>query len=222
MGEKSFKRLVTTGIFTVFILTACNIFNPSGEGDLPETSEGKLSVGQSLLQSGDYAGAMNAFKGAIEDDSTNSFAYYSYAKAARFKHELNGLQLSKELTGLDGSSVQVPFLDTETELLNTYLGATTIIRPILEILITRDSLTRWYNDYDDESKTSKNDIARRAIMDTYWEDGKNGVAGTHPKSDFPLSDGVINFEKVTPDMALVLVVHVFASLKDLNGDGVID
>jgi len=34
---------------------------------------------------------IDAFAAAIEKDSTNTLAYYSYAKAARFKYNLNGL-----------------------------------------------------------------------------------------------------------------------------------
>jgi len=222
MTNSSIKWFSRGLISIVILLSACNIFNPSGEGDLPDSTEGMISVGQSRLKEKDFSGALIAFAAAIKDDSTNSLAYYSYAKAARFEYELNGLTLSKALTDTAGGNI--PFIDTKNKVATEYLRATIRIKPVLSILANRDSLTRWFKYLSDkEDAIESDDNARKRIrfIENYLDSADNNP-GLYKRADFPLMDGVINYEKILPDLTMIILVHAIIQIKDLNGDTTIN
>ncbi len=227
------KWLLRLFFIAGFIFTACNLFNPSGEGDLPDSAEGMLSVGQSRLQNQDWDGAMKAFAAAIKEDSTNSLAYYGYCKAVRFKWDLNGITLSKELEDTNSNS-KIPFNDTNKyDIYSNYLKATHRLKPAMSKLAKRDSLTRWMKLHmDTEYYLSEKDNEtgdnigkaqkRRSFIRAYIDSANHGVYGYYDSVDFPLMDGVINYEKIMPDLTMVLLVHTFMNLKDINGDSTLD
>ncbi|MBF0432185.1 MAG: hypothetical protein HQK83_12950 [Fibrobacteria bacterium] len=222
-NKKIVKQAFLSLLTGAFIFTACNIFNPSGEGTLPESTEGMVSVGQSRLKDQDWSGAMEAFGKAIEADSTNSLAYYGYAKAVRFKYNLNGLEMSKEFT--DTSSGQIPFITLGNEDATMYLKSSTLIKPVLSKLAKRDSLTRWFalKDMDPVSLYTldpTSGMTRKNFINNYLT--KSGTPGYYSEEDFPLSDGFINYEKILPDLTLITLVHTIMKIKDLNNDTVIN
>ncbi len=223
MAKKRFSSKWILGLSALFIYS-CNVFNPSGDGDLPESAEGRVSVGQSHLQNQKWDEAIEAFSKAIEKDSTNSFAYYGYSKAVRFKYDLNGLSLSEELTGATegGTTGQVPFVSASNEELNVYLAATSRLKPVLSKLVKRDSLTRlWRRSNENPINYDKITDAQVSWINNYLEQAKTDPT-KYKVAEFPLMDGVINYEKITPDLTLILLVHTFVGLKDLNNDGIIN
>jgi len=223
MGEKSLKRFVLGSILLALILSACNIFNPSGEGNTPESTEGLVSVGQTLLQAGEFQEAMDAFEKAFLQDPTNSLARYSYAKAVRFRYNFNGLKLSEELTNIDpNSTTDIPFINTELSIMNQYYQTTWRVKPVLEGLIERDSLTRIWKNKDKPNKTNEEERQHDWLFNTYFTEAVSGTSDRFQERTFPISDGVINYEKVTPDMTLLLLIHVFADLKDIDQNHVLD
>ena len=189
------KWFLRISLSIVFIITACNIFNPSGEGSAPESDEGQVLEGQVKLREQDWDGAMEAFAQAIEEDSTNSLAYYSYAKAVRFKYNLNGITLSQELTDTAGG--KIPFLKTEDAILSRYLQATVRLKPVLSKLAERDSLTRWKNYLDDPIKARQRDKYAERRME-FIQEYLHGNG--YQEGEFPLIDGLINFEKILPEL----------------------
>jgi hypothetical protein len=218
-GKFFYRSLLFAGL----VFAACNIFNPDGEGGLPESSKGMVSVGQSRLKNQDWDGAMAAFASAIKEDSTNSLAYYSYAKAVRFKYDLNGLSLSAELADTIGGNI--PFLNIDNTTATNYLQATARMHPVLQKLAERDSLTRWFNYRKDPVKAGQRDdkaAFRINFINNYLDSANLGFSHYYQEYEFPLSDGAINFEKIMPDLTLVLLVHTFMDLKDLNGDTLIN
>lgn len=226
------KTFFLRGLFLgLLFLSACNLFNPSGEGDIPEDAGGALSVGQSRLKAKDWDGAIEAFTKAIAADSTNSLAYYSLAKAYRFKYDLNGLALSKELTDTAGN--QIPFIslgkdsasfDTATR----YLQATYRMKPVLEALIHRDTTNRYMKVYFQKIAQGTIDTSNCAKLDTacivysWHQKFKAGDSSYYSFEKYPLMDGVINFEKVTVDFTMVLLLNTVISLKDIQRDSVIN
>jgi|GEM_PF-2797909 len=255
-----YKSFLKFGVAVSLLVGACNIFNPSGEGDLPDNPEGMVSVGQTRLRNQDYDGAMEAFEKAIKADSTNSLAYYGYCKAVRLKYDLNGLSLSKEIT--DTSKGSLPFIDLPISTANSYYQATWRSVPLLQTLIHRDSLQRYYKTFFKQVKEyqTKYDRSLSQYRDRYCKEApfyyknkspkspffsktdrldtlcvvaeymdsarvqkqKYGVSSFYDSTQYPLMDGVINLEKVTTDYALLLMLHTLVSLKDLNGDKLID
>lgn len=248
------SSIIHLGIFGTFLFLACNIFNPSGEGDLPDDAGGMVSVGQTRLRNKDWDGAMEAFAAAIAQDSTNSLAYYSYAKAVRFKYDLNGLTISKELTDTvkdTTKKIQIPFANMSPDTANRYYQATQLMLfsesnhvkhdGVLKHLIRRDSLQQTYkrffqlkalkektSNYSNEKYLNTCSPIFQGKTDTlctvlHWiKKAQNGEEGYYDTTDYPIMDGVINMEKVITDYSLLSMLHTVISLKDLNGDGVID
>jgi len=106
----------------------------------------------------------------------------------------------------------IPFINTEDELATQYLQATSRMNPMLMALVTRDSLTRWYNYALDPARAHQDDgnaSARIKFINDYLARADQGTPGLYKEEAFPLSDGVINFEKVLYDMILTFAVHPF-------------
>lgn len=62
-------------------LGGCNLFNPSGKGDAPETTRDWIEQGNAQLRALDFAGAQESFGHVLAADSGSVAAWTGYAKA---------------------------------------------------------------------------------------------------------------------------------------------
>ncbi len=218
-------------VFTGVILGACNFFNPAGTGDPGENSAGQLALGQSLFREKDFHGSMKAYEKAISQDSSNSLAYYGFAKAAMKHYGLAATTILDEVNsfnagGTEGGGLQLPFINQENEVLTDYLQATSRVRKVLRLLTVRDTLTRWYQySRNPDSKAARRDAnaaARIAFIEDYLQKAESGTPGYRSKSKFPLSDLVLGYDKVIADFGLAEMLYALVHLRDLDGNDTID
>lgn len=215
------KGLRTSILGLGFAFAACNVFNPSGEGDGGASQGAVMAEGEELFRDMDYLGAQVAFQKAIEADSTNSLAYYSYAKSVM---RYWNVEASSLLTEVDAarSGTSIPFIGADDWTLTRYLKATSKARKALGELTERDSLTRWWQySQDPSSKAYERDplaVQRVAFMKDYWAKAEQGEPGYYKKSAFPLSDLKLGYQKVIADFGFIELIYAVAHLRDLNGD----
>jgi tetratricopeptide (TPR) repeat protein len=204
------------------ILAACNVFNPSGEGEAGDNVEAQMTEGENLFRSQNYAGAMAAYSKALQQDSTNSMAYYGYAKSAMRRFNVNASTLLGEVSKAQAGT-GVPFIGAEDKIVTNYLQATSKSRKALNSLTSRDTLTRWYYyTIDSTSRAAKNDplLAKRiAFIKAYWATAElAGAKGYYKKSQFPLSDLKLGYGQVVADFGFIELIYAITHLRDLNGD----
>lgn len=207
-------------------LISCNVYNPSGSGAAGETVDEKMVAGENSFRSQDYGGALSSFSAAIDQDSTNSMAYYGFAKAAMRKYNVNASTLLSEVSKAQ-TGEGVPFIGAADDVITNYLQATSRARKALGELTLRDTLTRWYYyTLDSTSLTAKKDklFAKRvAFIKDYWTKAElAGARGYHRKSQFPLSDLKMGYDKVIADFGFIEMIYAITHLRDLNADNVID
>jgi tetratricopeptide (TPR) repeat protein len=204
------------------VLAACNVFNPSGEGDAGTSVAAQLTDGENFFRDQNYAAAMESFAKAIEQDSGNSMAYYGYAKSAMRKYKVNASTLLTEVSKAQ-EGTGVPFIGADNETITNYLQATSKARKALNSLTLRDTLTRWYNyTLDSTSTAAKKDplrATRVAALKAYWAKAElAGAKGYYRKSQFPLSDLKMGYDKVIADFGFIELIYAVTHLRDLNGD----
>src|SRR4051812_16236332 len=68
----SLNRLQRSCLILGLSLAACNVFNPSGEGESGPGKDAQLTEGENEFRQQDYKGASETYRAAIEADSTNS------------------------------------------------------------------------------------------------------------------------------------------------------
>lgn len=207
------------------VLAACNVFNPSGEGDSGASLDAQLTDGENYFRLQDYKSAYETFAAAIDADSTNSMAYYGYSKSIMRYWEVNVSTLLTEVSKAQDQS-GIPFIDASDRTVTRYLQATSRVRKALGQLTERDTLTRWYHYTMDPSGSAaaRDPLAsgRIAFMADYWDKADKGWAGYHRKSEFPLSDLRMGYQQVVADFGFVELIYAVTHLRDLNGDDVID
>lgn len=208
------------------VLAACNVFNPSGDGDSGSSVDAQLTDGENFFREQNYAASVTAFEKAIKLDSTNSMAYYGYAKAVMRKYNVNASTLLKEVsTAQEGNGL--PFIGAEDAVITSYLQATSRARKALAAMTLRDTLTRWYYYTKDvNSKPALNDslsVVRIAAIKAYWVKAElPGAKGFYKKTQFPLSDLKMGSDKVIADFGFIELIYALTHLRDLNGDDIIN
>jgi hypothetical protein len=219
------NRLKSGGLALCLTLAACNVFNPSGEGDAGPGKNAQLTEGENQFRQQDYQKSSETFQAAIEADSGNSMAYYGYAKAVMRYWQVNASTLLEEVSKAQDKS-GIPFIGASDWDVTRYLQATSRVRLALGAMTDRDSLTRWwkYSLAPDAKETKADPLAakRIAFMQAYWAKADGGARGYHRKSEFPLSDLVMPYKKVIADFGFVEMIYAVTHLRDLNGDNVID
>ncbi len=209
------------------VICACNIFNPSGSGDGGDSSESQLAEGQRLIREQDYGAAMSAFQKAIAKDSTNTMAYYGYAKAAMQKYKISAAQMLTEVTDAQ-SQKRVPFLNQSAAKKTNYLQALSKVKWALSKLTERDTLTRNWNYYKqpDRIPSSVSLVVAEERIKSILIYLDMATTGEHPKyyteNKFPLSDRVMPFENITPDFGMAEMIYSVLKLQDLNNNDSID
>lgn len=216
----SLKALKRCCLGLGLLAAGCNVFNPSGEGDGGNSQGALMAQGEEKFRQMDFEGSMNAYQEAIDADSTNSLAYYGYAKSVMRYWDVSASDLLTEVSSAkDGG---IPFIGAADWDLTRYLKATSKVRKALGKMTERDTLTRWYHyTLDPTSKAYLKDALaakRVAFMAEYWAKAELGLPGYHPKSKFPLSDLKLGYQKVIADFGFVEMVYAIAHLRDLNGD----
>jgi hypothetical protein len=219
---KRFKRL---SLGLGLILAACNVFNPSGEGQTGESRNAQLTEGENQFRAQDYLTAQETFAAAIASDSTNSMAYYGYSKAVMRYWQVNASTLLTEVSKAQDKS-GIPFITADDWTITRYLQATSRVRLALGIMTHRDTLTRWYYYSLDPASTAarKDPLAaqRIAFIKAYWEKADKGFKGYYRKSEFPLSDLRMASSKIIADFGFVELIYAVTHLRDLNGDNTIN
>ncbi len=208
-----------------FALVGCNMFNPSGEGDAGNSADAQLTSGENYFRQQDYLDAFDAYAKAIDQDSTNSLAYYGYAKSAMRYWDVNASTLLSEVKKAQDNS-GVPFITSDNWTTTRYLQGTSKARKALGIMTLRDTLTRWY-DYtlDSNASTARKDPLRSqriAFMNDYFAKADKGYTGYYRKNQFPLSDLKMGSDKVVADFGFVELIYAVTHLRDLDGNDTID
>jgi hypothetical protein len=223
--QPSLKRVKRWSLGLGFALAACNVFNPSGEGDVGTGPDAKLSEGEDYFRQQNYKSSYESFAAAIAKDSTQSMAYYGYCKAVMRYWQVNASNLLTEVNKAKDKS-GIPFIDAEDEDVTRYLQATSKVRAALAEMTNRDTLTRWfYYSQDPAGKTASKDplaAKRIAFMQDYWDKADRGYAGYHKKSEFPISDLKLGYQKIVADFGFVELIYAVAHLRDLNGDDIVN
>jgi hypothetical protein len=221
----SLNRFRLGGLALSLTFAACNVFNPSGEGDAGPGKNAQLTEGENQFRQQDYKAASVTFQAAIDADSTNSMAYYGYAKAVMRYWQVNASTLLEEVSKAQDKS-GIPFIGASDWDVTRYLQATSRVRLALGAMTDRDSLTRWWKySQEPDGKEAKADplaAKRIAFMQAYWAKADAGARGYHRKSEFPLSDLVMPYKKVIADFGFVEMIYAVTHLRDLNGDNIID
>lgn len=216
----SLKALKRFSLGLGIIIAGCNVFNPSGEGEGGQTQGALMAEGEALFRQMDYLGAQAAFEAAIKQDSGNSLAYYGYSKSVMRYWNVSAANLLSEVDGAKSGSI--PFIGADDWTLTRYLKSTSKVRKALATMTLRDTLTRWYHyTLDPKSKAYVRDAdaaKRAAFMQEYWAKAELGLPGYYKKSQFPLSDLKLGYQKVIADFGFVEVVYALAHMRDLNGD----
>jgi tetratricopeptide (TPR) repeat protein len=206
-------------------LSACNIFNPSGDGTVGDNPDALLSQGEDQFRKQDYPSAMESFSKAIAADSNNSLAYYGYAKACMRYWQVNASTLLTEVDKIKNKT-GLPFIGSDNWTVTKYLQASSRVRKALGTLTDRDTLTRWYNyTLDPDGLAASKDphkADRIAFMEDYWKQAEQGAKGFRPKSQFPLSDLKLGYDKVIGDFGFVELIYAITHLKDLDANDTID
>lgn len=214
---KGLKRLSFGLGLTV---AACNVFNPSGEGDAGTSQGALMATAEEQFRQMDYLSAQASFDAALKSDSTSSLAYYGYAKSVMRYWDVSAADLLTEVSS--GASGGIPFIGATDWTLTRYLKSTSKTRRLLSKMTERDTLTRWYYyTLDPTSKAYERDkdaAKRAAFMADYWAKADLGLPGYYKKSQFPLSDLKLGYQKVIADYGFVELVYGIAKLRDLNGD----
>jgi hypothetical protein len=208
-----------------FTLVACNVFNPSGEGDAGVDPEAQLTAGENQFRLQDYKGASETFENAIKSDSNNSMAYYGYAKSVMRYWSVNASTLLTEVQKAQDKS-GIPFIGASDWDVTRYLQATSRVRLALGAMTDRDSLTRWwrYSLHPDGKEAKADPLAakRIAFIQDYFDKADKGWSGYRKRSQFPLSDLKMASKKIVADFGFVEMIYAVTHLRDLNGDNTID
>lgn len=223
--HSSLNRLKRSCLVLGLSLAACNVFNPSGEGDAGPGKDAQLTEAENLFRQQDYQAATASFQAAIQADSTNSMAYYGYSKSVMRYWQVNASSLLDEVTKAQDKS-GIPFVGASDGDVTRYLQATSRVRLALSAMTERDSLTRWweYSLHPDAANVKADPLAskRIAFMQDYWAKAGQGIRGFRPKAEFPLSDLKMPSQKIVADFGFVELIYAVTHLRDLNGDNIID
>lgn len=221
-----FRLWTRYGILIAALLVAgCNIFNPSGEGDGGDANP--RAEGEEYFRRGQYAKAMAAFERAIKADSSNSLAYYGYAKSAVFLYKLDRLGIFDDLQATSEDPSSFAFLQHEDSLLTLRMQAASKVRRVLGILTDRDTLTRWwrytFDSTSSEARSDSNFAARRDFIEAYLAQQDAVLPhGSRHRSKFPLTDFRMPYKDVLVDFTAFEMLYTITRLYDLDQNDTID
>ncbi len=214
-----------TTFAAILFVAGCNLFNPSGEGDAGNLNP--RAEGEEYFRRGQYQKAMDAFQRAIKADSTNSMAYYGYAKSAVFHFKLDRIGVFDDLQATKDDPEQFAFLQHDDDLLTLRMQAASKVRRVLGLLTERDTLTRWWRYTLDstsaEARADSSFAARRDFITEYLaaQDAILPRSSRH-RSRFPLTDFRMPYKDVIVDFTAFEMLYTITRLYDLDRNDTID
>lgn len=137
----SMVQLACLGL-TLFGLGACNLFNPSGEGELDGDATDLVAVGEARMRDRDFQGAYEAFAKALEADPRASLAWHGLSKASVARDSLPITELirrAQELGDLKPGD-KMPFLTEADSVKNRFYKPLLRLQAILTRFRVRDSM----------------------------------------------------------------------------------
>lgn len=209
---------------TVLTIAGCNIFNPDGEGDAGETNLNAQA--EELFRRGQFKRAMDLFDRAIRQDSTNSMAYYGYAKSAVMLYRLDRLGILNDMKETAEQPEQFAFLQHDDSTLTLRMQAASRVRRVLGTLTDRDTLTQWWRYLTDStSAEALADTAfetRRQFITDYLVKADLDSAGYRKRSQFPLTDFRMPYRNVLVDFTAFELLYTVTRLYDFDLNDTID
>lgn len=127
---------------TLFGFGACNLFNPSGEGELNGDAADLVAVGEARMRDRDFQGAYEAFSKALESDPRTSLAWHGLSKASVARDSLPVTELIRRAQDLGSLKAgdKMPFLTESDSVKNRFFKPLLRLQDILNRFRTRDSL----------------------------------------------------------------------------------
>lgn len=145
---------------------ACNLFNPTSSGDVPNNKEALVSEAFSAYRDAKYEDALENFDKALKKDSTLSEAYLGAVKAIMGKHNINVFTMIGEVRLAQKD--QIPFMNLSGQELENYQTMIAKSLPYIRELIKRDTLTPPKNNkylYSDKKITFSQIAAGYSIFE---------------------------------------------------------
>ena len=145
---------------------ACNLFNPTSSGDVPNNKEALVSEAFSAYRDAKYEDALENFDKALKKDSTLSEAYLGAVKAIMGKHNINVFTMIGEVRLAQKD--QIPFMNLSGQELENYQTMIAQSLPYIRELIKRDTLTPPKNNkylYSDKKITFSQIAAGYSIFE---------------------------------------------------------
>ena len=134
------KRAIL-GAIAALTLASCNVFNPSGNGDLSGSgADGYIIQGQADLRNRDFASAIRNFNKALSIDSTRSLAWHGLGKAYVGNIPMDSvLAAFQTLTKSSSGSLTNPFSNYSDSLINTLYRPMARMANVYAEFIRRDT-----------------------------------------------------------------------------------
>lgn len=126
-------------------VAGCNLFNPSGTGDVDEgDADGLISTGQEHMRAKEFSAAFDAFSKALAQDSSKSLAWHGLAKASIGRDSLPVTELIRRAQDLGNLKAgdSMPFLKENDSIKNRFFRPLLRLQSILMAFQRRDSLGR--------------------------------------------------------------------------------
>jgi tetratricopeptide (TPR) repeat protein len=145
---------------------ACNLFNPTSSGDVPNNKEALVSEAFSAYRDAKYEDALENFDKALKKDSTLSEAYLGAVKAIMGKHNINVFTMIGEVRLAQKD--QIPFMNLSGQELENDQTMIAKSLPYIRELIKRDTLTPPKNNkylYSDKKITFSQIAAGYSIFE---------------------------------------------------------
>lgn len=143
MARRRFpKSLLACLGLTLFGIGACNLFNPSGEGQLDGDAANLVAVGEARMRDRDFQGAYEAFSKALAADPRTSLAWHGLSKASVARDSLPITELirrAQELGNLQPGD-KMPFLTEADSVKNRFYKPLLRLQDILSRFRVRDSM----------------------------------------------------------------------------------
>jgi hypothetical protein len=204
------------------MLSACNLFNPTGSGDLQgkDNVDNMIEYGNDLLRQNKYSQAGEQFGKALKLDSTKSQAYFGLAKARIREYDINPLELMGMVSVGD---TEIPFVSEPNEVKTKYYQGLTAVHAVFTEWVRRDTLTELWEysrtkaqDPDLFGELSEKNKTRVQNFETVY-----GIYNPGSK-DWPLSDRKVKYSRIQIDFALTSFITTMLGFLDLNRDGILD
>jgi len=134
-------RLAAVALGLGLVLASCNVFNPSGDGEIPTgDADGFILQGQEDLRNRNFPNAESNFKKALALDSTKSLAWHGLGKSYVGTLPMDSILSSFEKLTKNKDSLQNPFTSASWSLIREIFRPMGRMTGTYAEFIRRDSL----------------------------------------------------------------------------------